>query len=121
MAEAAAFRDQRFRPVTAKEFPELEIEISALTPLQRIRDVNLIQVGTHGILMRRGGYSGLLLPQVATEQGWDRTTFLEQTCLKAGLPRDAWKDRETEIYIFLGGCVSDVGDRHWRQASHLNR
>lgn len=100
MAEAAAFRDQRFRPVTAKEFPDLEIEISALTPLQRIRDANLIQVGTHGILMRRGGYSGLLLPQVATEQGWDRTAFLEHTCLKAGLPRDAWKDRETEIYTF---------------------
>jgi MEMO1 family protein len=100
MAEAAAFLDRRFSPVTAAEFPELEIEISALTPLERISDVNVIQVGTHGIVLRQGGHSGLLLPQVATEYGWDRTTFLEQTCRKAGLPRDAWKDRETEVFVF---------------------
>jgi len=100
MAEAAAFLDRRFSPVTAAEFPELEIEISALTPLERISDVGVIQVGTHGIVLRQGGHSGLLLPQVATEYGWDRTTFLEQTCRKAGLPRDAWKDSNSEIYIF---------------------
>ncbi|HBZ56686.1 MAG TPA: AMMECR1 domain-containing protein, partial [Syntrophobacteraceae bacterium] len=79
---------------------ELEIEISALTPLERVSDVGMIQVGTHGILMRRGSASGVLLPQVAVEYGWDRTTFLEQTCRKAGLSKDVWKDRDTEIYIF---------------------
>jgi MEMO1 family protein len=100
MAEAAAFLDRRFSPVTAAEFPDLEIEISALTPLERISDVSVIRVGTHGIVLRQGSHSGLLLPQVATEYGWDRTTFLEQTCRKAGLPRDAWKDRDVEIYIF---------------------
>lgn len=100
MAEAAAFLDRRFPAVTAGEFSELEIEISALTPLERVSDVGMIQVGTHGILMRRGSASGVLLPQVAVEYGWDRTTFLEQTCRKAGLSKDVWKDRDTEIYIF---------------------
>jgi AmmeMemoRadiSam system protein B/AmmeMemoRadiSam system protein A len=100
MAQAAALQDPRFRPVTADELKDLEIEISVLTPFKRIADVDEIQVGKHGLLMRNGGSSGLLLPQVATDQGWDRTTFLEYTCRKAGLPVDAWKDKNTEIYIF---------------------
>jgi len=100
MAEAAAFRDPRFSPVKEKELPELDIEISVLTPLQRIKDVNEIQVGTHGIYIKKGWSSGLLLPQVATEYGWDRQTFLDHTCQKAGLPSSAWKEKDTEIYIF---------------------
>jgi AmmeMemoRadiSam system protein B/AmmeMemoRadiSam system protein A len=100
MAEAAAFRDPRFIPVTEKELPDLEIEISVLTPLKRITDIHEIEVGKHGIYIKRGWYSGLLLPQVATEYGWDRNTFLEHTCQKAGLPTNAWKDRNTEIFIF---------------------
>ena len=100
MAEAAAFRDPRFSPVKEKELPDLTIEISVLTPLRRITDVREIEVGKHGIYMRKGWYSGLLLPQVATEYGWDRQTFLEHTCNKAGLPSQAWKDKDTEIYIF---------------------
>ena len=100
MAEAAAFRDPRFSPVKEKELPELEIEISVLTPLKKITDVNEIQVGKHGIYIKKGWLSGLLLPQVATEYGWDRQTFLEHTCQKAGLPSNAWKEKEIEIYIF---------------------
>jgi AmmeMemoRadiSam system protein B/AmmeMemoRadiSam system protein A len=100
MAEAAAFRDPRFTPVKEKELPELEFEISVLTPLQRIKDVNEIQVGKHGIYIKKGWSSGLLLPQVATEYGWDRLAFLEHTCQKAGLPPHAWKEKDTEIYIF---------------------
>ena len=100
MAGAAAFRDPRFMPVTEKELPDLEIEISVLTPLRKITDVDDIEVGKHGIYLRKGGYSGLLLPQVATEYGWDRKTFLEHTCQKAGLPSQAWKDGNAEIYIF---------------------
>jgi AmmeMemoRadiSam system protein A len=100
MAEAAAFRDPRFSPVKEKELPELDIEISVLTPLQRVKDVNEIHVGTHGIYIKKGWLSGLLLPQVATEYGWDRQTFLEHTCQKAGLPSTAWKEKDTEIYIF---------------------
>jgi AmmeMemoRadiSam system protein B/AmmeMemoRadiSam system protein A len=100
MAAAAAFHDPRFNPVTEAEFSDLEIEISVLTPPRRIKDVEEIEVGKHGLLMKKGVYSGLLLPQVATEYGWDRKTFLERTCLKAGLPKDAWKDKDTVIYIF---------------------
>jgi hypothetical protein len=100
MAEAAAFRDPRFLPVTEKEFQELEIEISVLTPLKRVRDINEIEVGKHGLYIKKGWYSGLLLPQVATEYGWDRKTFLEHTCQKAGLPPDMWKDKAAEIYTF---------------------
>jgi AmmeMemoRadiSam system protein B/AmmeMemoRadiSam system protein A len=100
MAVAAAFDDPRFPPLRVEELKDIDIEISVLTPLRRITDVGEIQVGTHGIYMRRGEYSGLLLPQVATEWKWNRTAFLEHTCEKAHLPKDAWKDRDTEIYIF---------------------
>jgi len=93
MAEAAAFRDPRFSPVKEKELPELDIEISVLTPLKRIKDVNEIQVGKHGIYIVRGMWAGLLLPQVATEYGWDRLAFLEHTCQKAGLPPNAGKKK----------------------------
>ena len=100
MAAEAAFRDPRFPPVKEKELPELDIEISVLTPLRKISDVNEIEVGKHGIYIIKGGWSGLLLPQVATEYGWNRQTFLEHTCQKAGLPPNAWKEKDTEIYIF---------------------
>jgi len=100
MARAAAFKDPRFRPVTKGEFDDLAIEVSALTPLKKVADVTEIEVGTHGIYIVKGVRSGLLLPQVATEYKWDRMRFLEETCHKAGLPSNAWKDRETAIYIF---------------------
>ena len=100
MAAQAAFNDPRFDSVTERELPDLEIEISVLTPLKRIKGVEEIEVGKHGILIEKGFYSGLLLPQVATEYGWDRKTFLEHTCLKAGLPTDAWKDEDVVISIF---------------------
>jgi AmmeMemoRadiSam system protein A len=100
MAAQAAFHDPRFDPVSERELPDLEIEISVLTPLKKIKDVEEIEVGKHGILMEKGFSSGLLLPQVATEYGWDRETFLEHTCYKAGLPKDAWKDEDTVICIF---------------------
>ena len=100
MAGAAAFRDPRFLPVTEEEVPKLEIEISVLSPLREIHDVEEIEVGVHGIVIERGRRHGLLLPQVATEYGWDRETFLEHTCVKAGLARNAWQDRGTRIRIF---------------------
>ena len=100
MAESAAFRDPRFAPVSEKELQDLEIEISVLTPLKRITDMSEIEVGHHGIYIKKGWYSGLLLPQVAIQYGWDRQTFLEHTCNKAGLSSSAWKDKDSEIYIF---------------------
>ena len=100
MAVAAAFEDPRFSPVTADELKELDVEISVLTPFRKIENIEEIQVGVHGLYMKKGFYSGLLLPQVATEYHWDRKTFLEQTCRKAGLPSTAWQDKDIEIYIF---------------------
>ncbi len=100
MAQAAALRDPRFSPVTEDELDELELEISVLTPIQEVKDVNSIEVGKDGLIIRRGNLQGLLLPQVASEYGWDRETFLAQTCRKAGLPLDAWKLEDTEISAF---------------------
>ncbi|MFZ2448420.1 MAG: AmmeMemoRadiSam system protein B [Syntrophobacteraceae bacterium] len=100
MAEAAALHDPRFSPVRPDELADIKIEISVMTPLQKIDSPDEIVVGKHGLVIRRGMSTGLLLPQVATEHGWDRTAFLEYTCRKAGLPGNAWKDKETEIYVF---------------------
>lgn len=100
MAKAAAFEDPRFSPVKKEEVEKLEIEISAMTPLKQIRDLDLIEVGKHGLIIKSGYNSGLLLPQVATEYGWDRDTFLQQTCLKAGLSPQEYLNPSAEIYIF---------------------
>ena len=100
MAISASTKDPRFAPMSEDELGEVDLEISVLSPLRRISDPTEIEVGRHGIFITRGFYSGVLLPQVATEQGWDRDTFLQQTCIKAGLPTDAWKDPATKIEIF---------------------
>lgn len=110
MAQAAAFRDPRFRPVTEDELPHLDVEISVLTPFTEVEDVEDIQVGLHGLLIRRGHQGGLLLPQVAAERNWDRTTFLQETCRKAGLPMDAWKDKDTRIYLFSADVFPEHED-----------
>lgn len=98
-AVAAAFQDPRFTPVEAEELPQIDIEISVLSPLRQITDVNEIEVGRHGIFIMQGRNRGVLLPQVATEYGFDRETFLCETCLKADLPEDAWQNGAS-IYIF---------------------
>jgi AmmeMemoRadiSam system protein A len=89
-ARAAAFSDTRFDPVTLDEARMLEVQLSILSPPRAIAPAD-IEVGTHGLLISMHGHRGLLLPQVPAEHGWDRITFLEETCRKAGLPRDAWK------------------------------
>ena len=100
MAHAAAFEDPRFPRLTPEEFDIIDIEISVLSPLRTIKEISEIEVGVHGIYMTRGFNAGVLLPQVATEQGWDRDTFLAHTCMKAGLSQDAWRDQSTKIEIF---------------------
>jgi len=100
MAVAAAFQDPRFPPLRREELKDLRVEISVLTPLRRVADVGAIEIGTHGLYIRKGARAGLLLPQVAIEWRWDRETFLRETCRKAGLAPDAWRDPETEIYLF---------------------
>ncbi|MDP3181418.1 MAG: AmmeMemoRadiSam system protein A [Desulfobaccales bacterium] len=107
MAVAAAFQDPRFPPLGEEELADLQIEISVLTPMRQIKKVEEIQVGKHGLYIVRGMHRGLLLPQVATEQKWDRPTFLEQTCAKAGLPPDAWKDAAAQIYVFSAQIFSE--------------
>lgn len=89
-ARAAAFEDTRFYPVTIEEAHQLEVELSILSPPNPI-SADQVEVGRHGLLISLGGNRGLLLPQVPTERNWDRITFLEQTCRKAGLAPDAWK------------------------------
>ncbi len=104
---SAALEDTRFIPVAMEELPELSIEISVLTPFRRIRKIEEIEVGKHGLYLVQGRFRGLLLPQVATQYGWDRITFLEQTCRKSGLPESAWQDPHTMIQIFEAEVFSD--------------
>ena len=108
MAIAAAFHDPRFPSLTPDEVRDLTFEISVLSPLKRIKDINEIEVGKHGLYVVRAYKSGLLLPQVAVEYEWDRETFLKETCYKAGLPPQAWMDKETEIYIFSADYFGDT-------------
>jgi AmmeMemoRadiSam system protein A len=107
MAPAAAFQDPRFRPLQADEMADLEIEISVLTPMRLIKNTDEIEVGKDGLFIVKGPNRGLLLPQVATEYHWDRQTFLEHTCNKAGLPPDAWKDPNTQIFTFRAEIFAD--------------
>jgi len=111
MARSAAFEDPRFSPLHREEMKDLDIEISVLTPLREIKDIHEIEIGVHGIYLTRGFFSGLLLPQVATQYKWDRVTFLEETCHKAGLPPQAWKDKNTRIYIFAADIFGEKSDR----------
>lgn len=100
MAQAAAFQDPRFDPLVAEELDGLELEISILGPVEPCPDPGLVEVGRHGLIMRQSARQGLLLPQVPVEWGWSREQFLSQTCRKAGLPQNAWRDPATEIYWF---------------------
>jgi len=99
-ATLAALRDPRFQPVSPAELPQLEYEISVLSPLRRVMELELIKVGQHGLLIKNGAHEGLLLPQVPVEQKWDRLAFLSATCIKAGLPADAWQDENTDVFQF---------------------
>jgi AmmeMemoRadiSam system protein A len=93
-ARAAAFEDTRFSPVTLQEAAELDVSLSILSPL-RVISPEAVEIGRHGLVVSQGGRRGLLLPQVPVEHQWDRVTFIEQTCRKAGLPLDAWRQGAT--------------------------
>lgn len=100
MAVSAASRDPRFRAVEPDELEHLGIEISVLSPRRIIDDPQTIEVGRHGVCISKGMHRGVLLPQVPVEHGWDRETFLEHLCLKAGLPTDAWCQEDTVLEVF---------------------
>ncbi len=109
MSKSSAFKDPRFKPLTRDEFPLIDIEISILSPIEVLKDPGEIVVGRDGLIISRGYNSGLLLPQVPVEQGWDRNTFLEHTCYKAGLPAHAWKLEGTKIEKFSAQVFGEKG------------
>jgi uncharacterized protein (TIGR00296 family) len=106
-AISAATRDPRFPPVRAPELPLLRIEVTVLSVPERLTAVPedrpaAVEVGKHGLIVQGYGRSGLLLPQVPVEWGWDSTEFLDHTCMKAGLPAGCWKRKDVEIFTFEG-------------------
>ncbi|NOY12798.1 MAG: AmmeMemoRadiSam system protein A [Deltaproteobacteria bacterium] len=107
IAVASATKDPRFHPLEKAELDSFTLEISILSPLEKIDDVEQIEVGTHGIYLEKNFSRGVLLPQVATEYGWDRATFLQQTCLKAGLRSNDWQAADTDIYIFSAQIIRE--------------
>lgn len=107
MAIAAAFQDPRFSPVQEKELEDIEIEISVLTDMIPVTNVEEIEIGRDGLYIVHPRGSGLLLPQVATEWGWDKDSFLRQVCKKAGLASHAWKDSDASLYRFMAIIFSE--------------
>ena len=107
MATAAASKDPRFHPLEKNELDNFSLEISVLSPLEKLDDIEQIEVGVHGLYIEKNFSRGVLLPQVATEHNWDRITFLQQTCLKAGLPKNTWQSADAEIYIFSAQIISE--------------
>jgi AmmeMemoRadiSam system protein A len=105
-ARAAALEDPRFEPVCAEELREIEIELSILSPLEEIRP-GQIEVGKHGLMVSAGQRRGVLLPQVAVECHWNAGGFLEETCVKAGLERDAWREPETKVHGFTADVFAE--------------
>ena len=100
VATMAALRDTRFHPVTTDELGDLSYEISVLSPLRRVRDVEEIRIGRDGLLIHGDDHEGLLLPQVASDEKWDRPTFLEEVCYKAGLSAHAWQSPDSDLFRF---------------------
>jgi uncharacterized protein len=107
MAIAAAFEDPRFPPLRAEELPRICVEVTALSPMRLIGGVDEIEIGRHGVLMTRGGHSAVFLPQVATEQGWDRDELLDNLCYKAGLSPSAWHSNEARFHVFEGNIFEE--------------
>lgn len=108
-ARAAAFEDPRFIPLLLEEAADLRVSISVLSPVVPIRPED-VEIGRHGLIVSMGSYRGLLLPQVPLEHGWDRVTFLEQTCHKAGLPPNAWRTGAM-VEAFAAEVFEDPGSR----------
>jgi AmmeMemoRadiSam system protein A len=108
MSSASAFRDPRFPPLSREEFENVDLEISIMSPIEEVRDISEIVIGRDGLIISNGIRSGLLLPQVATEQNWDLGQFLENTCYKAGLPGDAWQWKDTRIEKFSAQVFGEI-------------
>jgi AmmeMemoRadiSam system protein A len=110
-AAAAALDDPRFLPVDESELATLELEISVLDPPVDLPSPSGFVAGRHGIVVERGGHRALLLPQVATEMGWDETQMLEAVCRKANLPSDSWREASTRLFVFESTCFDETAVR----------
>lgn len=108
----AALEDVRFLPVTSEELDQIGIEISVISPMTQISNPNEIQIGKHGLMVEHGNYRGILLPQVATEFGWDRDAFLMHTFRKAGLPENLWNNPKLKIFTFTAEIFSEQHPAH---------
>lgn len=108
MAVAAATRDSRFEPVTEDELPEIELEISVLGDHRPVSGPDDVEVGAHGLRITSGARRGLLLPQVASEHGWDAATFVAHVCRKAGLPDDGWRSPDAQLETFTAQVFNDT-------------
>jgi AmmeMemoRadiSam system protein A len=110
MAIASSTEDTRFPPVTKEELKDIKIEISVLSKPQLIKNIDEFELGKHGVIVQKGFNQGVFLPQVATETKWNKKEFLSNLCLhKAGLPPDAWQDKDTKIYIFEAEVFEEEG------------
>lgn len=110
MAIESARNDPRFPPVNEYELKDIDIEISVLTPPKKIESIDDIELGKHGVIVKKGFASGVFLPQVAKETGWTKEEFLRHLCRdKAGLPEEAFKDKNTQIYIFEAEVFGEKG------------
>jgi AmmeMemoRadiSam system protein A len=107
-AVTALIHDPRFAPATAKDFPRLTLEISVLWPRERIAAASDVEIGLHGLYVEKGVRRGLLLPQVAPEWGWRAEEFLEQVCVKAGLPDQAWRRPDVALYRFAAEVFGEA-------------
>ncbi|MCL2809289.1 MAG: AmmeMemoRadiSam system protein A [Treponema sp.] len=107
MAREAAFGDPRFPPLKIEELPKLHIEISALSPMSPCLDYKEVKVGVHGLLLTGQGRSGVLLPQVPVEQGWNQNEYLDYICVKAGLPPESYKNPKNQLYTFTAVVFSE--------------
>ena len=107
VAAKAAVEDPRFPPVSEDELAKIELEVSVLSPLEKVSNLESIEVGKHGLLLEKGYFRGLLLPQVAQEQKWDRQAFLENTARKAGLHPDEWKNNDSNLYTFTAEIIRE--------------
>ncbi len=105
--------DYRFAPIAARELPDVTLSLSILTPAERVTDLDAIEVGRDGLIIEQGRRRGVLLPQVATEHGWDREMFLKQTCVKAGLSHDAWQNGAT-VWRFQAEVFGEEASRERR-------
>ncbi len=110
LAQEVADSDPRFDPVQVRELPDITLEVSVLTPEREIASIDEIEIGRHGLIIEQGSRRGLLLPQVPTEHGWDRATFVAQACLKAGLSPDAWR-HGARMFVFEAQVFGE-GTRH---------